>query len=51
MIRLDGLLCAAGRAKVFEADLLDTGSDHVRHDGAKLAAAILDIAQRSGATH
>src|SRR6185503_20631515 len=51
LIRLDGLLRAAGRAKVLEADLLDIGSDHVRHDGAKLAAAILDIAQRNGATH
>jgi uncharacterized cofD-like protein len=39
-----------GRAKLVAADLLDTDSDHVRHDGAKLAAAILDIAQRTGAS-
>jgi len=51
LIRLDGLLRAAGRAKVLEADLLDVGSDHVRHDGAKLASAILEIAQRTGAAH
>lgn len=41
-------LTAAGQAKVIEADLLDEDSDHVRHDGAKLAAAILDIAYRTG---
>lgn len=46
MIARDGLLYAAGHASVIEADLLDVNSDHIRHDGAKLAAAILDIAQR-----
>ena len=49
LIRCDGRLHAAGRAKVVEADLLDAGSDHVRHDGAKLAAAILEIAHRAEA--
>jgi len=52
LIARDGALRAAGAARVVEADLLDTSSDHVRHDGAKLAAAILKIAQRGrGVSH
>jgi uncharacterized cofD-like protein len=38
---------AAGGAERVEADLLDTASDHVRHDSDKLAAAILEIARRA----
>jgi len=42
----DGPLPSAGGAETVHADLLDTGSDHVRHDADKLAAAILEIARR-----
>ena len=41
-------LPAAEGARVLEADLLDTNCDQVRHDSHKLAAAILQIAQRRG---
>jgi len=44
----DGLLPSAGQADVVFADLLDTSSDRIRHDGDKLAAAILDIARTRG---
>lgn len=43
-IQLEGLLSAAGSAKVIEVDLLDTTGPKVRHDPAKLAHAILSIA-------
>ena len=33
----------AGRARIVMADLLDTTSDHIRHDSGKLASMILDI--------
>jgi uncharacterized cofD-like protein len=49
LLRYDGTLKAAGHAKVIEADLLDVSSDQVRHDAAKLAAAILHISH-AGAT-
>src|SRR5258705_2415867 len=45
-IEFDGGLRAAPGARVIEADLLDTGSDPVRHDSGKLAAAILALAKR-----
>jgi uncharacterized cofD-like protein len=45
LIRCEGHLPSAGSAELIQADLLDTGSDQVRHDGDKLAAAILEIAQ------
>ena len=44
LIRCDGNLPAAGGAELVEADLLDTSSDHVRHDSDKLAAVILELA-------
>lgn len=43
LIQCAGPLHDAGQAQIVEADLLDTSSDHVRHDGAKLAATILEI--------
>jgi uncharacterized cofD-like protein len=43
-IQVEGLLSAAGSAKVIEADLLDTTGPKVRHDPAKLAQAILAVA-------
>jgi hypothetical protein len=36
---------ATGMARIVSADLLDTTSNQVRHDPAKLAAAILRFAQ------
>jgi uncharacterized cofD-like protein len=45
-LRCEGPLPSAGSAEVIEADLLDTNTDKVRHDGDKLAAVILDLAQR-----
>ena len=45
-LRCEGHLPSAGGAELIEADLLDTTCDKVRHDGAKLAAVILDLAQR-----
>ena len=45
LIRCDGDLPSAGGAELIEADLLDTTSDHVRHDSDKLAAAILELAR------
>jgi uncharacterized cofD-like protein len=45
-IEIDGSVRAAGGARVIEADLLETGSDHVRHDCGKLAAAILAVGKR-----
>jgi len=45
LLRHDRPLPSAGGAKSIEADLLDTSSDHVRHDADKLAAAILAIAR------
>jgi len=50
LIRRDEGLPCAGRARVIEADLLDSSCDHVRHDASKLAATILDIARRSRAS-
>ena len=46
LIRCEGHLPSAGSAELIEGDLLDTNSDQVRHDGGKLAAAIIEIAQR-----
>jgi uncharacterized cofD-like protein len=37
----------AGRAATVTADLLDTGSDAVRHDASKLASAVLDLVWRA----
>jgi uncharacterized cofD-like protein len=45
-IEFDGGVRASLGARVIEADLLDTGSDHVRHDSEKLADAILAVAKR-----
>jgi uncharacterized cofD-like protein len=45
-LRCEGHFPSAGGAELIEADLLDTNSDKVRHDGAKLAAVILDLARR-----
>jgi hypothetical protein len=45
LIQCDGNLPSAGGAELVEADLLDTSSDHVRHDGDKLAAVILELAR------
>jgi uncharacterized cofD-like protein len=45
-IEFDGGVRAALGARIIEADLLDTGSDPVRHDSGKLAAAILAVAKR-----
>jgi len=47
LVSCDGYLPSAGAAEIVEANLLDERSaDSVRHDGAKLAAAILDLARR-----
>jgi uncharacterized cofD-like protein len=46
LLRCEGHLPSAGNAELIEADLLDTNSDQVRHDGAKLAAVIVAIAQQ-----
>src|SRR6185503_19371950 len=46
LIQWRGDLPSAGKAEVIELDLLDSRSDQVRHDGDKLAAAILEIAQQ-----
>jgi uncharacterized cofD-like protein len=46
LIRCEGHLPSAGSAELINADLLDTTSDQVRHDSGKLAAVILEIAQR-----
>jgi 2-phospho-L-lactate transferase/gluconeogenesis factor (CofD/UPF0052 family) len=45
LLRHDEPLLSAGGAEVIKADLLDTSSDHVRHDADKIAAAILAIAR------
>jgi uncharacterized cofD-like protein len=44
-IEWEGHLRSAGDAEVIEADLLDTGSDKMRHDSHKLAAVIVEIAR------
>jgi uncharacterized cofD-like protein len=46
LLRHDDPLPSAGGAEIILADLLDTGSDRVRHDSDKLASAILEIARR-----
>jgi uncharacterized cofD-like protein len=46
LIACERHLPSAGRAEVIEVDLLDTASDQVRHDSHKLAAVIVEIAQR-----
>jgi uncharacterized cofD-like protein len=45
-LRCERHLPSSGGAQLIEADLLDTNCEKVRHDGAKLAAVILDLAQR-----
>src|SRR5262249_58143124 len=46
LIPVDDDLPSAGGATCVLADLLDTSADYVRHDGDKLASAILEIAAR-----